>query len=72
MHPMIGNLSNVRLIFLPPNTMSVSQPMDQGVIKCLKAHYRRLLVRLMIQRLDGGQDLPKISIFFALQLLVAS
>ena len=46
--------------------------MDQGVIKCLKAHYRRRLVRLMIQRLDQGQDLPKISIFLALQLLVAS
>ena len=40
-HPTIGNLSNVRLIFLPPNTTSVSQPMDQGVIKCLKAHYCR-------------------------------
>ena len=51
-HPTIGNLSNVRLIFLPPNTTSVSQPTDQGVIKCLKAHYRRRLVRLMIQRLD--------------------
>ena len=71
-HPTIGNLSNVRLIFLPPNTTSVSQPMDQGVIKCLKAHYRRRLVRLMIQRLDQGQDLPKISILLALQLLVAS
>ena len=65
-HSMIGNLSDVRLIFLPPNTTSVSQPMDQGVIKCLQAHYRRRLVRLMIQRLDQGQDLPKISILLAL------
>ena len=31
-HPMTGNLSDVRLIFLPPKTTSVSQPMDQGVI----------------------------------------
>ena len=69
---MIGNLSSVRLIFLPPNTTSVFQPIDQGVIKCLKAHYRRRLVRLMIQRLDQGQDLPKISILLALQLLVSS
>ena len=44
-HPTIGNLSNVRLIFLPPNTTSVSQPMDQVVIKCLKTNYRRRLVR---------------------------
>ena len=71
-HPTIGNLSNARLIFLPPNTTSVFQPMDQGVIKCFKAHYRRHLVRLMIQRLDQGQDLPKISVLLALQLLAAS
>ena len=32
-HPTIDNLSNVRLIFLPPNTTSVSQPVDQEVIK---------------------------------------
>ena len=36
-HPTIAGLSNVKLIFLPPNMTSVSQPMDQGVRKCLKA-----------------------------------
>ena len=46
--------------------------MDQGVIKCLKAFYRRRLIYLMIKRLEQGQDLPKISILHALQLLVAS
>ena len=71
-HPTIADLSNVKLIFLPPNTTSVSQPMDQGVIKCLKAFYRRRLVNLMIKRLEQGQDLPKISILRGLQLLVAS
>ena len=71
-HPTIADLSNVKLIFLPPNTTSVSQPMDQGVIRCLKAFYRRRLVNIMIQRLEKGQDLPKISILHALQLLVAS
>ena len=39
-HPSIADLSNVKLIFLPPNRTSVSEPMDQGVIKCLKAFYR--------------------------------
>ena len=46
--------------------------MDQRVIKCLKAFYRRRLVNLMIKLLEQGQDLPKISILRALQLLVAS
>ena len=40
-HQIIENLSHVKLVFLPPNTTSVSQPMDQGVIRCPKAHYRK-------------------------------
>ena len=71
-HPTIADLSNVKLIFLHPSMTSVSQPMDQGVIKCLKAFYHQQLVNLMIKRLEQRQDLPKISILCALQLLVAS
>ena len=71
-HPTIADLSNVKLIFLPPNATSVSQPMDQEVIKCLKAFYHRQLVNLMIKRLEQGHDLRRILILRALQLLVAS
>ena len=47
-HPEIENLSHVKLIFLPPNTTSVIQPMDQGVIRSLIAHYRKRLVRAIL------------------------
>ena len=48
-HPEIKKLTNINLIFLPPNTTSVLQQMDQGVIRNLKAHYRRRFVRLCIK-----------------------
>ena len=46
--------------------------MDQGVIKCLKAHYRKRLVRLILCDLDSNKPLPKISLIKGLQLLVSA
>ena len=71
-HPIIENLSHVKLVFLPPNTTSVSQPMDQGVIRCLKVHYRKRLVKLILRSLDSNKPLPKVSLLTALQLLVSA
>ncbi|GBP45083.1 Tigger transposable element-derived protein 4 [Eumeta japonica] len=48
-HPFISNLQNIELAFLPPNTTSVLQPMDQSVIKSLKGHYRRKLLMELVQ-----------------------
>ena len=31
--------SDIKFVFLPPNTTSLLQPMDQGVIKMFKAHF---------------------------------
>lgn len=39
-HPHIQGLKAIRLVFLPANTTSVLQPMDQGVIRSLKCSYR--------------------------------
>ena len=39
-HPEVENLEAIELVFLPPNTTSKTQPMDQGVIRSLKAFYR--------------------------------
>lgn len=54
-HPKNLILRNIRLEFLPPNCTSVVQPMDQGIIKCLKTHYRRSVMCRLIQSLDNKE-----------------
>ena len=71
-HPSVSDLTNVQLVFLPPNTTSVLQPMDQGVIRSLKAHYRGRVVRRLCRALDKTKTLPKISILQAMKILVSS
>ena len=46
--------------------------MDQGVIRCLKAHYRKRLVKLILRSFDSNKPLPKVSLLTALQLLASA
>lgn len=55
-HPAVTSLKCIKLVFLPPNVTSVLQPMDQGVIRCLKSHYRRLQVLKLIQSIDSNNQ----------------
>ena len=71
-HPETKNLTNMNLIFVPPDTTSILQTMDQGVIRSLKAHYRKKVVRLCIKALESNKPLPKISILQAMKHLVSS
>ncbi|XP_050672958.1 tigger transposable element-derived protein 4-like [Leptidea sinapis] len=54
--PAVTNLKCIKLVFLSPNVTSVLQPMDQGVIRCLKSHYRRLQVLKLIQSIDSNNQ----------------
>ena len=46
--------------------------MGQGVIRSLKAHYRKKVVRLCIKAVESNKPLPKISILQALKHLASS
>ena len=44
--------SNIQICFLPPNTTSILQPLDLGVINNFKVHYRQLFLRYVISKID--------------------
>ncbi|XP_007056461.2 tigger transposable element-derived protein 1 [Chelonia mydas] len=44
---------NVKVVFLPPNTTSLIQPMDQGAIAAFKAYYLRRTFDQLIRGTDG-------------------
>ena len=49
-------LSNVRIEWLPPNTTSHWQPLDQGIIASFKLQYRRLWISYMLRQYEADKD----------------
>lgn len=43
---------NVRVEFLPPNTTSLLQPLDQGIIAIYKAYYTRRTFKMLLENLE--------------------
>ncbi|XP_042226803.1 tigger transposable element-derived protein 1-like [Homarus americanus] len=64
-HPVnLNDLSdNVRVEYIPKNTTSLLQPMDQGVIANFKAYYLRKTFLQLIKAIDG-EDKPTIRDFW--------
>jgi hypothetical protein len=45
-----------QVAYLAPNTTSITQPLDQGIIRALKAAYRRFLVQFLAARVKMKVD----------------
>lgn len=61
-HPklMETKLSNVQLFFFPPNMTSKLQPMDQGVIKNIKVHYRKRILMKTLGAMEENRPLKNL------------
>ena len=55
-HPSVSGLKAITLKFLPPNTTSHLQPMDQGIIQNMKVFYRKLVVERVIREIEAGRE----------------
>ena len=67
-HPQIS-LQNVTIQFFPPNVTSKCQPLDMGIIQCMKHYYKNEIQRRFLTAVNCGQDLPKITLLDALFFL---
>uniref|UniRef100_A0AAF5I336 DDE-1 domain-containing protein n=1 Tax=Strongyloides stercoralis TaxID=6248 RepID=A0AAF5I336_STRER len=47
---------NVKIIFLPPNCISLIQPLDQGIIQTFKLYYTRQLFQTIFDRLESSVE----------------
>jgi hypothetical protein len=52
----LDGLENVKIRWLPPNTTSHWQPLDQGIIASFKLHYRRQWVDYILRILQTNKD----------------
>ena len=58
-------LSNIVLSFMPPNTSSLIQPLDMGIIKTFKDRYRNCLMNHIMDtwKKDYWQSLKHLNVF---------
>lgn len=70
-HTKLLNLKSITMQFLPVNTTSHLQPMDQGIIQNLKIFYRRIVIERVLNLIENDRiiDNKKISVLDAIHML---
>ena len=59
-HPNL-KLRNVKLVFLPANTTTHCQPLDQGIVQNFKIRYRRLLLTRVLSLIDKCESADELA-----------
>lgn len=49
-------LKAIKMVFLPPNTTVKFQSWKQGIIRCLKSHYRKEVIQKAIECYDVNKE----------------
>ena len=55
------NVTNVKLVFLPANTTSMLQALDQGIIKAVKTIYLKQLLQSVLAKINKEEDVKNVS-----------
>lgn len=61
-HVSVAGLTNIKLIFFLPNCTNKLQPADKGIIQNVKVHYRKTMIRRMLQCLYENKPVEAISL----------
>lgn len=70
-HVQEWDLSNVKVKYFPKNTTSVSQPLDQGIIRSFKANYRKSIICRLINDYEDDLEVTgrNINLFDAMSMI---
>lgn len=63
--------SNVKILFVPPNTTSKLQPLDLGIIANFKSHYKHLFLRYVLDRIDEAKNATEVHVIGSINVLTA-
>jgi DDE superfamily endonuclease len=66
-------LENVQIRFLPENSTSLCQPLDQGIIRAWKAYYKQRWLRFAVDQFEQDQDPAKnLTILQAIRWIISA
>lgn len=75
-HKPLPSLSNLTVEYLPANTTSILQPLDQGIVQSFKVHYRREMCSRILRDMESSSfqmsakdQVKKITLLDALYLV---